>query len=230
MREGPRWERTVKHRLAILLPTLAGLLLAIVGAIVGTAAQAAPQAAFDSAYAQFSRAAGGETAAIRPAAEAFESLLQAEPANPLLLAYAGASTAMRAVTAMAPMDKLAFAEDGLAQLDKSLALLTPSQDRTLQRGVPESIEVRFVAANTFLAVPPFMNRAARGSKLLNEVLGSPLFATAPLPFKGAVWLRAAALAKQEQRPADARRFLEAVVAQGAPQAAQAQARLKELAP
>jgi hypothetical protein len=135
---------------------------------------------------------------------------------------------MKAVTAMAPMDKLAFAEDGLAQLDKALALLRPVHDQPLQHGVPGALEVRLVAANTFLAVPPFMNRAARGGKLLNEVLASPLLAAAPLQFRGAVWLRAADLARQDKRPADAKRYLELIVSQGAPQAPQAQARLKEL--
>ena len=220
----------MKHRHLTFLPTLAGLLLAVAGAIVCTVAEAAPTSAFDSAWAQFNRAAAGESAAIEPAAAAFTALLKAEPANPVLLAYAGASTAMKAVTAMAPMDKLAFAEDGLAQLDKALALLRPAHDQPWHQGVPGALEVRFVAANTFLAVPPFMNRTARGGKLLNEVLASPLLAAAPLQFRGAVWLRAAELARQDKRPADAKRFLALAVSQGTPQAPQAQARLKELGP
>jgi hypothetical protein len=218
----------MKHRPLSFLPTLAGLLLAVVGAVVSTVAEAAPESAFASAQAQFSRAAAGDTAAIVPAAKAFEALLKAEPADPLLLAYGGASTALKSATVMAPMDKLAFAEDGLAQLDRALTLLAPAHEQAVQRGVPAALEVRFVAANTFLAMPPSMNRGPRGSRLLTDVLASPQFALAPPGFKGAVWLRAAALAKQEQHPADAKRWLDLVVAQGAPQAALAQARLKEL--
>lgn len=192
-------------------------------------ARAAPEAAFQSAFQNFIAASAGDSARAEPAADAFDALLKAEPANPVLMAYAGASTALRAATTMLPMKKMAYAEDGLALLDKSLALLTPAHDGPVQHGTPGVLEVKFVAANTFLAVPSFMNRGARGAKLLNEVLESPLFASAPLPFKGNVWMRAASLAIKEQRAADARRYLNEVIAQGAPQADAAKAKLKDLA-
>ena len=48
------------------------------------------------------------------------------------------------------------------------------------------LEVKFVAANTFLAVPGFMNRKDRGLKLLNDVLASPLLAQSPAEFQKAV--------------------------------------------
>jgi hypothetical protein len=51
------------------------------------------------------------------------------------------------------------------------------------------------------------------------VLASPLLASSPLPFKGQVWMRAAKLAQAENRPADARRWLDEVVKNAAPQAA-----------
>jgi hypothetical protein len=121
---------------------------------------------------------------------------------------------------------MGYAEDGLALLDKALAMLTPGHDAPIQHGVPGSLEVRFIAANTFLAVPGFMNRAARGMKLLAEVLDSPLFDKAPLPFQGNVWMRAAALATKEQRSADAQRYLNEVISRNAPQADKARALLK----
>lgn len=189
---------------------------------------AMPDAAFETAFRQFTSASAGDGGAIERAAETFETLLKAEPANPVLMAYAGASTSMRAGTTFLPWKKMGYAEDGLALIDKSLALLTPAHDTPLQRGVPGVLEVKFVAASTFLAVPSFMQRAARGSKLLDEVLTSPLFAGAPLPFKGTVWMRAAEQAVKEQRGADARRWLNEVIAQHAPQAELARARLKDL--
>jgi putative ABC transport system ATP-binding protein len=101
-------------------------------------------------------------------------------------------------------------EDGLCRrrpgaLDKALALLTPAHDAPLQHGTPGSLEVtRLTAANTFLAVPGFMNRGARGAKLLQRVLASPLLAASPLPFKRrGVDARRPAGAKADQRPADA---------------------------
>ena len=190
---------------------------------------AVPDAAFDTAYRQFASASAGDKDAVGKAAESFDTLLKAEPASPVLMAYAGASTAMRAGTTFLPWKKMGYAEDGLALIDKALALLTPAHDAALQRGVPAVLEVRFVAASTFLGVPSFMQRSARGSKLLDEVLASPLFSAAPLPFKGSVWMRAAEQAAKEQRSADAKRWFGEVIAQHAPQADKARSRLKELA-
>ena len=187
---------------------------------------AAPDAAFDTAFKHFIGASSGDKTAIDPAADEFEALLKDEPTNPVLMAYTGAATAMRAGVALMPWKKMGYAEDGMAMLDKALALLTPAHDALMQHGTPGSLEVRFVAANTFLSVPPFMNRAARGTKLLNEVLDSPLFAKAPLPFQGNVWMRAAALATKEQRTADAQRYLNEVISRNAPQAEKARAMLK----
>jgi hypothetical protein len=191
-------------------------------------AWAAPETAFEAAYQVFARASGGDTAAVDKAADAFEALLKAEPAHPVLMAYAGASTALKATTTLLPWKKMGFAEDGMALIDKSIALLTPAHDAPLQHGTPGALEVKFIAANTFLAVPGFMNRSARGAKLLGDVLASPLLAASPLPFRGQVWMRAAKLAQADNRPADARRWLDEVVRSGAPQAASAKASLQGL--
>jgi len=190
---------------------------------------AAPDASFDSAFHHFIVASGGDDSAVDAAADEFDALLKAEPANPVLMAYTGAATALRAKTTMMPWKKMGYAEDGLAMVDKAVAMLAPAHDAVVQHGTPGSIEVRFVAANAFLGVPPFMNRGARGAKLLNEVLASPLFEKAPLPFQGTVWMRAAALASKEQRTADAQRYLNEVISRNAPQAEKARALLKAAA-
>ena len=131
---------------------------------------------------------------------------------------------------MLPWKKISYAEDGMALIDKALAMLTPAHNAVVQQGTPGVLAVRFVAANTFLAVPGFMNRGARGAKLLTEVLDSPLLAQAPLGFQGAVWLRAAQFGAADKRPEDARKYLGEVISRNAPQADAARAQLKELAP
>lgn len=191
--------------------------------------QAADAAAFEAAFGEFQRANSGIDAAIDAAAERFALLSAAAPGDPVLLAYSGAATTMRARTAYMPWNKLSLAEDGLAKIDKALALLTPAHDAVLYHGTPASLETRFTAANTYLALPAGFNRHARGVKLLEEVLANPMLASAPLPFRGAVWLRAGSEAIADKRPDDARRLLQRVLSSGAPQAANAQARLKELA-
>ena len=215
----------VRHALVAGVMTLATL----ASLVAAGPARAAADAPFQSAFQTFAQAQAGDKAAVDTAADAFETLLKAEPTNPVLMAYAGASTTLKATTTSLPWKKMSFAEDGLAQLDKALAMLTPAHDVPIQRGTPGVLEVRFVAATTFLGVPPFMNRAERGAKLLGEVLASPLFERAPLPFKGAVWMRAGALADKEQRKDDARRYFNEVIQHAAPQAEAARAKLKELA-
>lgn len=203
----------------------------LTAAAVGWAASAlaTSQAGFDSAFAQFQQARAGDERAIASSALAFEALLKVEPINPVLMAYTGATTALRATTTWLPWSKMAYAEDGLALLDKALAMLTAAHNAPLQHGVPAALEVRFIAANTFLAVPGFMNRGARGSKLLDAILASPQLGAAPLAFRGDVWMVAAKLATKENRPQDARKYLNEVVRVNAPQADEARAQLKALA-
>ncbi len=204
--------------------------IAVVVSMIGlsTTALAVPDAPFQSAFAHFLKANAGDAAAIEPAAESFTALLQTEPSNPVLMAYAGAATAMKATSTWLPWKKMAFAEDGLSQLDKALAMLNPKHDAPVQHDTPGVLEVKFVAANTFLAVPGFMNRHDRGTKLLGDVLNSPLLDSAPLEFKGSVWLKAAAVAIDTKNTAEARRYLDLIVQRNAPQAAHAQSLRKGL--
>lgn len=192
-------------------------------------ARAADAATFDAAFSLFQRANGGVDSAVEAAAERFGALLSSDPGNPVLLAYSGAATAMRSRTTFLPWKKMSFAEDGLAQIDKALALLAPEHDAPLYRGTPASLETRFTAASVFLALPGMFNRYARGAKLLDDLLASPLLTEAPLAFRGAVWLRAGAEAHADKRPEDAKRLLQQVLSSGAPQADRAHAKLKELA-
>ncbi len=192
---------------------------------LGASAGVASASPFDTAYSDFTQARAGNAAAIERSADAFTLLLKAEPINPVLLAYAGASTTLRATTTWLPWQKMRFAEDGLAQLDKALALLGAAHNSALPQQAPAALQVRFVAASTFLAVPGFMNRGVRGKQLLSEVANSPLLATAPLAFRGEVWLAAVEQAVKDDRKDDARKYFNALVQAGAPQATQARAKL-----
>jgi hypothetical protein len=120
-------------------------------------------------------------------------LLGAHPGDPRLLAYAGAATARLSRTTLLPWKKMRHAEDGLAQLDKALALIRPEHEQAPAGGVPPALETRLVAANTFLAVPGMFNRGARGEKLLAELLNLPTLATAPAAFRSAVFFLAVSL-------------------------------------
>ena len=203
-------------------------LTAAVLLVATPAAHAVPAAQFDAAFEVFSQARMGNANAIDKAADTFVTLLKAEPINPVLMAYAGATTAMRANTSWFPWRKMSFAEDGMALLDKSLAMLTPAHNAPLQHEVPAVLEVRFLAANTFLAVPGFMNRGARGAKLLQAVVNSPLLVASPLAFREDVWMVAAQQAVKDKRPEDARKYLNEVVKAKGPKLEAARAQLKGL--
>ena len=189
---------------------------------------AASEPQFQAAFQQMQLALKGDNDAIDRAADQFAALVQAEPADPVLMAYAGASTTLKAKAALLPWRKMGYAEDGLAQIDKALALLQPQHDQPLHHNTPASLETRFTAASTFLGLPDMFHRSARGAQLLNEVLQSPLLGKAPLPFQGSVWMRAGAQAAKEKRIDDAKRWFNEVVQHNAPQAEAARAQLKEL--
>ncbi|MGI9133222.1 MAG: hypothetical protein ACR2I0_04655 [Rhodoferax sp.] len=216
------------------MPTTSRLHQLLASACVALAcngsAWAISDAQFTPAFDIFMQATRGNDAAVDRAADAFAALLNQEPGNPVLLAYSGAATAMKAGASWLPWKKMAYAEDGMAQLDKALSLLGAAHTAPLQHAIAATLEVRFVAASSFLAVPGFMNRGDRGAKLLGEVLASPLLAGTPLGFRGDVWMKAAELALKQKRSADARRYWGEVVQAQAPQAQAARAHLQGLAP
>jgi len=183
-------------------PAITTLLsLAATLALLHGPARALSETEFQEAFQQFNQATQGHSELIEASAERFTTLSKAEPAHPLLRAYAGAATSLRATTTLLPWKKMSYAEDGLAQIDKGLALLSKEHEQQRVRGTPVSLETRFVAANTFLGLPGMFNRGARGSLLLQEILKDPLFASSPAGFQAAVRARAAKQAGAEPKAA-----------------------------
>lgn len=188
------------------------LLLALTSALLASAsAQTPPVPAVEAAILAFRTAPAADSGATTRSAETLQQLLAQHPGDPRLLAYAGAATARLSRTTLLPWKKMRHAEDGLAQLDKALALIRPEHEQAPAGGVPPALETRLVAANTFLAVPGMFNRGARGEKLLTELLNLPTLATTPAAFRSAVFFLAGEHARQTDRPAEARRHYERVI-------------------
>ena len=162
---------------------------------IGTAAAqspAPPEAAFIDAAKTFAQARDGENGRIEPAIAAFETLARAEPAQPLYAAYLGSAISLKARDAWMPWSKMKYSEEGLDHIDRALGTLKPDHDRQLMRGVPVSLETRFVAASTFIKLPDgIFHRRAAGQKLLDELQRNPALAAAPEPFRSAVQKTAA---------------------------------------
>lgn len=159
--------------------------LATLTALPAHAADAAPDTAFTAASTAFQRAVDGDNSAIDQALVQFTTLAQTRAGDPLTLVYAGAATSMQARTTWLPWKKMRYAEDGLAQIDKALALLTPAHDTLLHNNVPIGLETRLTAAGTFLALPSMFHRSDRGRRLLDEVMKHPAFAATPARFQEA---------------------------------------------
>lgn len=179
-------------------------------------------AAFQQARSEFRQA--HENSQIEASAATLKQLLQQEPGNPLVMAYSGAATSKLAITTLLPWKKMSYAEEGLATLDKALQLLSKEKNPAAVE-----IEVKFVAAVTFLAVPDFMNRSSKGQQLLQEAAEHSQINQAELNLRAAIWLRAAQLAIAQKQTQQARKYLEQITPLPTPQAQQAQTLLKGLA-
>lgn len=159
------------------VPTIIAAVLAGACALVFAAPTEAP-AGYADAHKQFVAGANGDAKAREASIEAFRALAKNHPEHPLLSAYEGAAIAMQARDALAPWDKLQFAEKGANLIEKALAQLTTAHDATLFDGTPESIQTRLMAADTLLALPGFMNRGGAGKRALEAALASPALARA----------------------------------------------------
>lgn len=195
---------------------------------LSTPAWAVPDTQFVPLFEQFNVINNGDDSKLEQVADGFAALLKSEPNNPVLMAYVGTTIAMKSNTTMLPWKKMSFAEDGMAMLDKALSMLTPAHDAPIQRGTPGALEVKLLAAKTFLAVPGFMNKGPRGAKLLGDITASPLLAQAPAGFQGEVWLTAGELAASQKRTDDARKHFNRVIELKAPQTDAARTQLGKL--
>jgi hypothetical protein len=177
---------------------------------------------FRTARETFNAARAGKVASSQVVTQ-FSALLERDPANPLLAAYRAAAVVMQARDAWLPWNKMKYLDDGLADMDRALAMLKPQHERTDASGVPVASTVRLVAANSFIAVPSFANRGAEGRRLVRSLIASDGFTSTPAAFR----IAALELAISSSTDADASRALwerrlselkpAAAVAQGAAQ-------------
>jgi len=159
--------------------------------------------AFNKAEAAFERGLRGSESDNEAASAQFKQLSQAEPGNPLFLAYYGSTLAIKARDAWLPWKKLKFGEQGLEQIDKAIKRLAPEHDKALPGKAPVGIETRLVAVETYLKVPDqFFHRYDSGKALLAETMKNPAFAQSPPQIQARFHLKAAVVAKKEDQPAE----------------------------
>ncbi len=104
------------------------------------------QQQFAAARADYFAGIDGNGEASTRAQEAFASLERERPSDPTLLAYSGSLELLEAARTWAVWNKHKLATDGLAKLDRSIAL------------APDNLEVRFIHGETTWHLPFFYHR------------------------------------------------------------------------
>lgn len=205
--------------------------LAILALSAAPALRAEAPPDFAAAAAVFQKAAANESGATDEAVHRFQQLSATDsPLSPLFLAYLGAAQSLQGRDAWMPWTKMRATERGLNTLEKALRRLEPRHDRELARGTPVSVEVRLVAATTFIAVPSMFNRYDQGKQALRDAFASPALAAAPPEVRAGLHQQAAVAAARDGKPAEEAAHLKQAI-DAAPAAAGAEAarrRLQEL--
>jgi len=125
---------------------------------------------------------GGE--AVEKSYETFKTARESDPADAVALFYLGASETLMARDSWLPWKKLSLAENGIARMDKALTLLTQGdttgeQTQTTQRGLPQDIVLKGIAAATFTQMPEFFNTFERGYSLYHSLMNDSRLARVP---------------------------------------------------
>jgi hypothetical protein len=139
---------------------------------------------FNNAFELFQNARQGKTDRVEPAIAALQNLPRIAERQPLYAAYLGSALTLKGKAAWMPWNKMKYTDQGLDQIDQALATLKPEHDRIVVQDVPVSLNVRLVAAATFLAVPDgIFHRRANGKSQLAILRAHPLLATTPAAFR-----------------------------------------------
>lgn len=155
----------------------------------------------------FLQGVDGDKHAVRNAFTRFRSLSQHHPADPVYLAYLGASMTLQGRDAQNGINKQRHTEEGLDKIDQALKMLADNDD------VPSSrrLDTMLVAANSFIYIPAFFNRYDRGKRLLGEILEDKDFDGMAAGFKAATYFAAALVARGETDEDGYHRYLKLIV-------------------
>lgn len=166
---------------------------------------------FVTATRQFETARAGSADATPLAQAAFHELLNAEPGNPLYMAYYGSTLALQARDTRLPWQRINLVRESIATLDRALSLLGPADDQRRMRDIPVSLETRLVAVATYVALPQIFHRLATAKQQLSIAMSSPLFASASSELRGRFYYELALVAEAEGQTDNERAALQQVL-------------------
>lgn len=155
----------------------------------------------------FLKGVDGDKHAVRSAFTRFRSLSQHHSADPVYLAYLGASITLQGRDAQNGVNKQRYTEEGLGKIDQALKMLSDNDE------IPSSrrLDTMLVAANSFIYIPAFFNRYDRGKRLLGEILEHKDFNGMAAGFKAAAYFAAAMVARGETDEDSYHRYLKLII-------------------
>ena len=155
-------------------------------------------AAFNAARTAFEAARAGSHVEVDHAHELFSRLVDAEPGNPLYLAYFGSSYTLQARESRLPWTKIKLVNQGVELLDRSLASLHGGASQASQAGSTISLETRLIAIATFIALPDSMfHHMDAARRELQAALTSPEFTHASADLQGHLLYEGALIAQAD---------------------------------
>ncbi len=165
---------TVNLPLAILF-----LLLSVLVSVTTSRAadyQSLQYAAAYDTYLQVSDEAGGSA---KKMARLWEALAVEDESDPLAMVFLGSAHTLMGRDALMPWSKLNHTEKGLDEMALAIRLLKPEHDSQHFEHMTVTLQVKSIAAITFVQVPDSFGRSEDGFELLKEVLTDPAFIALP---------------------------------------------------
>lgn len=154
--------------------------------------------ALEQARASFEQSLLGDKAQTEPAIKAFTELHDANPENPLYLAYLGSAESLKGRDVWMPWNKMKWVEKGLDRIDEAVAELPV--DSAMADATNVEFSTRLVAISTFLAVPDFLNRFQAGKDLYEETMAEPGLDDTPAEIQARLLIQGALIAQKEDQP------------------------------
>jgi hypothetical protein len=136
------------------------------------------------------QAAQGNSDATEQAVQALTKHIQQQGATPLSLVYLGAAHTLEGRDALLPWNKMKYVEQGIAKIDKGLALIdrTPGSEENneIVMGLPGNLLAQANAATVFAELPDMFSQFDKGYELYLELLANPKLQEAP--FAATAWI------------------------------------------
>ena len=166
----------------------------------------------------YNQAATGDETQVEPAYERFTQLIETEGATALTLTYLGSIQTLKGRDAWMPWTKMKHVEQGLANIDKGLSLLTseitPLSQQASYQGLKENFLTRALGATTYSTLPDMFNHFERGYELFLTLLAEPEFKQQPFPASAWVYYYAVQAALRADDLPQATQWLTVMQQQG----------------